>query len=150
DNPPGTQTRSNSSAASKPRATTPRAKSSLMTAAFIGTHFGRALALHAFGLWMHDDGHEGGIDLEAAVVFDEAKLLELVHKEVHARTRRPDHFSEGFLRDSRQHPTRFVLLAVACEQQQRAGQAFFARVEQLIHEVGLEAGVPHQHVCDES
>ena len=43
---------------------------------------------------MHDDGHEGGIDLEAAVIFDEAKLLELVHEEVHAETGRTEYFDE--------------------------------------------------------
>ena len=45
-------------------------------------------------LRMDDDGDERGIDLEAAVVFDEAQLLELVHEEVHAGTCRPDVLSD--------------------------------------------------------
>jgi hypothetical protein len=36
------------------------------------------------GSVVHDDRQEGMIDLEAAVVFDETELLELVHEEVHA------------------------------------------------------------------
>ena len=64
--------------------------------------------------------------------------LELVHEEVHAGARRADHLGEGFLRDLRQDPLRLVSFAVAREQQQRARQPFFARVEQLIDQVGLE------------
>src|SRR5580700_833619 len=69
---------------------------------------------------VNDDGEEGRVDLEAAVVFDEAKLLELVHEEVHAGPRRPDHFGERLLRYSRQQPLRMILISVAREQQQRA------------------------------
>jgi len=39
-------------------------------------------------LLMHDNGGEGGIDLEAAVIFDEAASSEFVHEEVHAGTGR--------------------------------------------------------------
>jgi RNA polymerase-binding transcription factor DksA len=57
---------------------------------------------------------------------------------------------ERFLRYSWQQALWLVLLAIAREQQQGAGQSFFARVEEVIHEVCLEAGVPQQHVCNES
>jgi hypothetical protein len=40
-------------------------------------------------LVVKDDGRERLIDLEAALVLDEAQLLELVHEEVHARARVP-------------------------------------------------------------
>ena len=46
---------------------------------------------------VHDDRQEGMLDLEDAVVFDETQLLELVHKEVHARARRADHLRKGLL-----------------------------------------------------
>src|ERR1700676_5395249 len=68
---------------------------------------------------VYDDGEEGRIDLEAAVIFDEAKLLELVHEGVHAGPRRPHHLGECFLRDSRQ-PLWLVILAIAREQQKGA------------------------------
>ena len=59
---------------------------------------------------VYDDGQEGRIDLEAAVIFDEAKLLELVHEGVHAGPRRPHHLSERLLRYSWQHALALVLL----------------------------------------
>ena len=88
---------------------------------------------------VYDDGQEGRIDREAAVkaavVVDEAQLLELVHEEVHAGPRRPDHVGKCLLRHSRQRPLGLLPLAVAREQQQRAGQPSFGRVEQLIDKV---------------
>jgi hypothetical protein len=44
------------------------------------------------------------VDLQAAVVLDESELPKLVHEEVHARTRRPHHLGERFLRQSRELP----------------------------------------------
>jgi hypothetical protein len=48
-----------------------------------GAHGGVAAELRTrAALGVHDDGQEGMIDLEAAVVLDEPELLELVHEEV--------------------------------------------------------------------
>src|SRR2546427_2145912 len=85
----------------------------------------------ARGLVVDDDGQQRGIDLEAAVVFDEAERLELFHEEVHAGPRRPDHFGERFLRDFRQDPLWLVALAIAREQEKPPRQPLLARVEQL-------------------
>ena len=85
-----------------------------------------------------------------AVVVDEAEPSELVHEEVHARARRPDHFREHLLRDPGQHPSRSIRLAVTREQEQRARQPLFAGVEQLIDQVLLEASIPGEHVRDEA
>ena len=43
-----------------------------------------------------------------------------------------------------------ALVAVACEEEQRARQPFLARVEQLIDEVLLDPDVANEHVRDES
>jgi predicted PurR-regulated permease PerM len=40
---------------------------------------------------LQDDGQEGVVDLQAAVVFDESELPKLVHEEVDARARGADH-----------------------------------------------------------
>jgi hypothetical protein len=43
------------------------------------------------------DAQEGAVDLEPAVVLDEAELPELVHEEVHPGPRRPDHLGQRLL-----------------------------------------------------
>ena len=48
-------------------------------------------------LIVQDNAEEGGVDLQAAVVINEPEVLELVHEEVDARSRRPARFSERFL-----------------------------------------------------
>ncbi len=99
---------------------------------------------------VHDDGQEGMIDLEAAAaVLDEAQLLELVHEEADARSRRADHFRERLLRDPRKHELFLIRPAVTRQQQQRAGQPLLAGIEQLIDKVLFDANVPGQHVGDE-
>ena len=90
---------------------------------------------------VHDDGQEGMIDLEATVVFDEPELLELVHEEIDARTGRADHFRERLLRDPRQDALLLIGLAVTRQQQQRAGEALLAGIEQLVDEVFFDAAL---------
>ena len=63
------------------------------------------LVQEALKLVVHDDGQEGRMNREAVgVIFDEAKLPELIQEEVHAGPRRPDHFGEGLLRYRRYQP----------------------------------------------
>ena len=45
------------------------------------------------------------MDVQATVVLEEAEFPELVHKEIHARPCRSDHFGEHFLRNSWQYLT---------------------------------------------
>ena len=44
-----------------------------------------------------DDAEERVVDLQLPVVFDEPELPELVHEEIHARARGPDHLGQRFL-----------------------------------------------------
>src|SRR5436309_12002613 len=87
------------------------------------------------------DAHERAVDLEAAVVFDEAELTELVHEEVHPRPRGADHFGEHFLRELRQDALWRVLLSIACQKEQRPGETLLARIEQMVDEILLDADV---------
>ena len=85
-----------------------------------------------------DDAEERVIDLQPAVVFDEAKLSELVHEEVYARAGRTDHLRQDLLRDlGKRHC--LVRLAVAGEQQQGPRQPLLAGVEELIDQILLGA-----------
>ena len=99
---------------------------------------------------MKDDAEERAIDLEAAVVFDEAKFPELVHEEVDTGPRRADHLGERFLRQLWQVALRRVRFAIAREQQQRTSEPLFARVEELIDEVLFDPDVSDEHVGDET
>jgi hypothetical protein len=48
---------------------------------------------------VEDDIEEGAVNLQAAVVFNEAELPKLVHEETDPGPRRPDHLGQGFLTD---------------------------------------------------
>ena len=99
---------------------------------------------------MEDDAEERGVDLQAAIVFDEAELAEFVHEEIDAGAGGADHFGESFLRDFGEDALRLVFGAVACEKEKRAGEAFFAGVEKLVDEIFFDADVAREHVGDEA
>src|SRR5271169_5204541 len=86
-------------------------------------------------LIVEDDAEERGVNLQAAIVFDEAELAEFVHEEIDAGAGGADHFCERFLGDFGEDALRPVFGAVACEEQERAGEAFFAGVEELVNEI---------------
>ena len=75
------------------------------------------------------------MDLDAAVVVNEAQLSKFVHEETHARSRRADHLRKRLLADFRDQRLRFIFLAKVRQQQEQAGKTFLTRIEQLIDEV---------------
>ena len=79
------------------------------------------------------------MDPDAAVVFDEAELAEAVHEEADAGAGGADHLGQGLLGDLGDQGLRFAGLAELGHQQQDAGQALFAGVEELIDKIGLGA-----------
>jgi hypothetical protein len=101
-------------------------------------------------MFVPQDCHEGVVDLQTAVVFDVAELLELLHEEVDARPRGADHFRERLLREQRPHTIRRAWLAVMRQQEQRASQPLLTGIEQLIDHVLLDANVSSQRVRDEA
>src|SRR5580692_10685615 len=50
-------------------------------------------------LVVEDQVQQRGVDLDAAIVLDQAELAELVHEEADARARRADHLGQCFLAD---------------------------------------------------
>src|SRR5271167_1438480 len=97
-------------------------------------------------LIVEDDAEERGIDLQAAIVFDEAELAEFVHEEIDAGARGADHFRERFLGDFGQDSLRFVFGAVAGQQQQGASQALLAGIKKLVNQILFNADVARKHV----
>jgi hypothetical protein len=57
----------------------------------------------AGGLPMQEDVEKRTMNVQATVVFDEAKLPELVHELVNPRPSGADHFRQNFLTDLRHH-----------------------------------------------
>src|SRR5258708_33963376 len=80
------------------------------------------------------DTQQRVVDLDIAVVPDEAQFPELVHEGVHARPGRADDLRQRLLADLRRDWLRCAVLAEVSEQEKRAGQALLARIEQLIGE----------------
>src|SRR4029077_15090155 len=55
--------------------------------------------LEVLRLVVQDDVQQRAVDFDTAVVFDEAQFAELVHEEIHPRSRGADHLRKGLLAD---------------------------------------------------
>jgi hypothetical protein len=89
------------------------------------------------------------VDFDTAVVLNEAQLSKFVHEETHSRPRRSDHLRERLLADFRDYRLGCPFLAKVRQQQEQAGKALLARIEQLIDQVGFDADTPTQKMCNE-
>ena len=74
-----------------------------------------------------------------AVVVDKAQLPELVHEMTDPRVRRADDLCQRLLADLGRDRLRAAFLAEIGEHEEGPGQALFARVEQLVDQVLLDA-----------
>ena len=99
---------------------------------------------------MQDEIQQRTVDLDAAVVVNEAEFSKLVHEKAHARPGRSDHLRKRLLADFRDHRLRFVFLTKVRQQQKQAGKTFLARIEQLIDEVCFDADGPAQKAMNSS
>src|ERR1700723_4195860 len=84
---------------------------------------------------VQDDTEQRVVYLEPAVVLDESQFLEFVHEKIDTRTRRTDHLCQSFLGYFGNDPLGLLLLAVAGQQQEGAGQSFLAGVEKLVDQI---------------
>ncbi len=101
-------------------------------------------------LLVQDNAQEGIIDVDLAVVLDEAQFPEFVHEKIDPGPRRANHLRQHLLRYFGQHLLRMALRAIAREQQERARQAFLGRVEELVYQVLLDSYVSRKHISDEA
>jgi hypothetical protein len=69
---------------------------------------------------------EGAMNAQSFFELDEAKLFELVHKEIDPWPRCADHFRQGFLAYLRDYRCGFAFLAEAGKQQQNPSQPLLA------------------------
>jgi hypothetical protein len=83
-------------------------------------------------LLVQDNTQEGIVDVDLAVVLDEAQFPEFVHEKIDPGPRRANHLRQHLLRYFGKHLLRMALRATAREQQESARQPFLAGVEELV------------------
>src|ERR1700676_2871357 len=93
---------------------------------------------------------EGIVDVDLAVVLDEAQFPEFVHEKIDAGPCCANHLRQHLLRNFGEHFLRLALRAVARKQQQSARQPFLTGVEELVNQVLLDSYVSRQHISDEA
>jgi len=101
------------------------------------------------GLIVQHHIHEGAVDFQTAVVFDEAKLPKLIHETTDVRTRRADHFRQHFVAYLGHDTFGLAVFAIAGEQQKDASQTLLTGVKNLVHQVRFIPDVAREHVSDE-
>ena len=72
------------------------------------------------------------MNVQAAIIVNEAQLPKLVHKETHPRPGCTDHFGQRFLTDPGNDLLVLPFFAEAGQQQQDPSQPFLTGIEQLI------------------
>lgn len=93
----------------------------------------------------------GGVDMKPSTgPFNEAKLLELAHKDVHMWACGPDHFSNDLLRKVRQLASARTPLVAVGKYEQQVRQALLARIQELFGQIGFETDVARKEMPDES
>jgi hypothetical protein len=100
----------------------------------------------SWSLLVQDNTQEGFVDVDLAVVSDEALSPEFVHEKIYPRASCANHFRQHLLRYFGNHLLGPVLRTIARQQQQSTRQPFLAGVEQLVHQVLFDAVVSSQCV----
>jgi hypothetical protein len=85
---------------------------------------------------------QGVVNLQDSVVLDEPKPAKFVHEMAYAGPRGADHLRERLLAYLRYDRLRLTLLPEVRHQEENSCQTFFARIEELVDQVRLNAGVP--------
>src|SRR5271167_2178674 len=91
-------------------------------------------------LVVHDDVQECRVDLQSAVIFDEAELPEPVHEEIDPGPCRTHLCCQDLLTDLG-YRFHFSFFAEVGEQQENPSKPLFARIEQVIHQIGFDLNV---------
>ena len=89
------------------------------------------------------------VDLDLAVIADEAELAEFVHEEADAGTGGADHLRQCFLAHLNLDRMQAAFLAEVGQQQQKPRQPLLARIEKLVDQVRFDSVVARQQVRHE-
>jgi hypothetical protein len=85
------------------------------------------------GLLVQNHVQQGIMHFQCSIVFDETQFAEFIHEEAHPRSGRADHLGKHFLAVLSDNPLRPTVLAEICKKKEKACEALFARIEQLIN-----------------
>ena len=89
------------------------------------------------------------VNMNSAVIGDVSQFSEVVHKLANARASGADHVSKFFLSDRRYHALGLSWLAELSHDEQCAGEALLAVIEQLVDEVLPGPDPPEQDELQE-
>src|ERR1700674_4009518 len=103
----------------------------------------------SWDLLVQDNTQEGSVDMEPAIVSNEAQFLEFIHEKIDPAARCPDHPRQHLLRYFGKHLFRVGLLAVPSEQQKSPSQSLLGGVKKLVDQILLDADVPRKHISHE-
>lgn len=101
-------------------------------------------------LVVQDNAQEGIVEVDLAVVSNDAQFSEFVHEKIDPRPRCANHFRQHLLRYFGKHLLRIARRSIAREQQQSARQPFFAGVKEPIDQIFFDSEISHQRVSDEA
>src|SRR5208337_777379 len=101
-------------------------------------------------LVVQDNAQKGIVNVDLAVVLDEAQFPEFVHEKIDPGPRCANHLRQHLLRYLGKDLLRQARRAITRQQQQSACQAFLAGVEELVDQILLDADVSRQHMRDEA
>ena len=73
-------------------------------------------SLESRRLLMQDNTQEGSVDMQPAIILNEAQFLEFIHEKIDSGARWPNHLRQHLLRYFGNHFVRLVLLAILSEQ----------------------------------
>src|SRR5579863_4254353 len=100
-------------------------------------------------LLMQYRAQQGAVNLDLAIVADEAQSPELVHEMTDPRSGGANHLGQRLLTDIGTDRLRAAFFAEIGEQQEQPRQSPFAGIEQLIDEILLDPAVPSEEVGHE-
>ena len=87
------------------------------------------------------------MNLDLAVIANEAELAKLVHEKADPGAGCPDHLGERLLADLRRDRLRGAILSEICQEQQKTRKPLLAGIEELVDQVFFDAAVSTEKIA---